>query len=42
MIAQDRLAQEINSEVASLMNQLIVNPLLAVIIIAAGDGIVTQ
>jgi len=36
------VTQEINPEVSSLMDELIVNPLLAVVVVFSGDGIVSE
>ena len=42
MVAHDRLAKEINSQMPGLMNQLIINLLFAVIIVSACDLIVSR
>jgi hypothetical protein len=42
MVAHDRLAQQINTEIPSLMDKLVIDSLFAVVVVAAGDRIVTQ
>ena len=42
MVTHNGLTQQIDTEVPSLMNQLVINPQLALITVASGVGIVAQ
>ena len=42
MIRHDRLTQQINAKVFGLMNQLLVDPDLAMVVVSAADWIIAQ
>lgn len=42
VVAENRLAKQVNAEVPSLMNQLFINPHFAIIEVLPADRIITQ